>query len=192
MASCHAKKRGRAPRTPKRAVFTRNTASCRFRLATAGRWCCAWHPAMQKQRGRAPRTPKRAVFTRNTASCRFRLATAGRWCCAWHPAMQKQRGRAPRTPKRASGASAPIAHHHPQRNRRAAERAKRVRGARPARIAAAHAAPTGSGWTAFTLTYDCRTFRQVCRNGSGRLTPDRRSVSIWPRRNTRSPQSYHS
>jgi hypothetical protein len=43
-----------------------------------------------------------------------------------------QRGPAPRTPKRASGASAPIAHHHPQRNRRAAERAKRVRGARPA------------------------------------------------------------
>ena len=41
------------------------------------------------------------------------------------------RGRAPRTPKRASGASARNAHHHPQRSRRAAVRAQRVRGARP-------------------------------------------------------------
>jgi hypothetical protein len=31
----------------RRAVFTKNIASCDFFLANAVCWCCAWHPAMQ-------------------------------------------------------------------------------------------------------------------------------------------------
>jgi hypothetical protein len=45
-------RRGRAPRTPKRTVFTKNTTSCRFFLANAVCWCCASHPAKQAS-GRA-------------------------------------------------------------------------------------------------------------------------------------------
>jgi hypothetical protein len=50
------KQRGRAPRTPKRAVFTKNTTSCRFFLANAVCWCCARHPAMQTTRAGSPNT----------------------------------------------------------------------------------------------------------------------------------------
>jgi hypothetical protein len=75
MASCHADPRGRAPRTPKRAVSTKNTTSCRFFLANAVCWCWAWHPAMPIYEGGLPehrselysrKTRHRVVFSWQT------------------------------------------------------------------------------------------------------------------------------
>jgi hypothetical protein len=69
MASCHADRVGRAPRTPKRAVFTKNTTSCRFFLANAVCWCWAWHPAMPIYEGGLPehrsehQAPRRSTRT---------------------------------------------------------------------------------------------------------------------------------
>jgi hypothetical protein len=44
MASCPAIDEGGL------SVFTRNMASCHFRLANTVCWCCAWHPALPSTR----------------------------------------------------------------------------------------------------------------------------------------------